>query len=63
MRIIRKPVLFEMYCLLCRKVDRREQTFPSPNLTTQAAYTNIVAKKSMFIDEFHVKPGSRYPRA
>src|ERR1700730_11781555 len=41
----------------CVSCHHSEQTAPSLNLTTQAAYTNIVAKKSMFVDELLVKPG------
>ena len=41
----------------CESCHHSEQTFPSLNLTTHAAYRNIVSRKSTFIDEFLVKPG------
>ena len=41
----------------CAGCHYSEQTVPPLNLTTQAAYANIVGKKSSFVDELLVKPG------
>ncbi len=41
----------------CASCHHSERTVPTLDLTAQAAYTNTVGKKSMFVEELLVKPG------